>query len=222
VATAVALVAVLLGSGCGGGSSTGGDPTGPSGSTDTSAAASSAPAGVASQTPVSEGGPRVTAERLSVSMPAGLSGSSDNLDGAAVTYRGTPPPQGGPQPLVALFVEHRPVGPLEVRTQLLAKLRSAQVGAEPSGPARQVAVRGALGAQVLDWRWTYPASGSTPSGAVRLVEVVIQTAGPDQYGVKFVGPAPVLTDAAVDGLIASLRIEAATPSPSASSATASA
>jgi hypothetical protein len=152
---------------------------------------------------------QVRAERLSLGLPPGLTGPAENLDGAVATYRGTPPAEGGPQPLVALFVERRAVGSLDLRTELLTEVRSAQVGVKPTGPPRDITVPGAVGAQVVEWRWTYPARGSLPSGSVRLVEVVLQTAGPDQYGVKFVGAAPFVTDDAVNGLLASLRIDTA-------------
>ena len=69
-------------------------------------------------------------------------------------------------------------------------------------------------AEIIAQRGNRPA-GSVPSGSVRLVEVVLQTSGPEQYGVKFVGAAPFMTDDVVNGLIASLRIDATAPSGSA-------
>jgi hypothetical protein len=91
VVIAMALATVLPVSGCGG------EPR----ANESTPSATATPAG----------GQRVRTGHLALALPPGLSASADNLDGAETTYRARPH-RGGPDPLVALFVERGAVGSL--------------------------------------------------------------------------------------------------------------
>jgi hypothetical protein len=110
-------------------------------------------------------------------------------------------------PAVAVFVETGQLGPLGVRTELLRDSRKATLGVDPTGPARQVQVPGASGAAVLEWVWDYDFLADKPPVPSRQVEVLVQTPGPEQYGLLLGGPSKYLTDDVVTDFLASVALQ---------------
>ncbi len=208
---AVLLAAAVL-SACATGSAGGGAQASASGAGPSGAGASSTPpaSGSVTAAPLPAGWTRGEAEGLSFGVPPGLTlTTSGGIPEAQVTYRGAATPGGPTPPALAAFVEHGNVGPLEVRTQLVTKVRTAQLGAPPDGPARTVTVPGSVGATVTEWHWDYSVTAGADPVPSRQLEVVVQTSGSVQYGLLLGGPTPQLPDALVQTFLASLQVSPA-------------
>jgi hypothetical protein len=91
--------------------------------------------------------------------------------------------------------------------ELLRDSRKATLGVDPTGPARQVQVPGASGAAVLEWVWDYDFLADKPPVPSRQVEVLVQTPGPEQYGLLLGGPSKYLTDDVVTDFLASVALQ---------------
>lgn len=114
-------------------------------------------------------------------------------------------------PAVVVYVENGPVGPLAARAALVTRSRSAELGVQPSRPLRAVPVPGSAGAASAGWTWDQPLGATKTSVASRQVEVVVQVAGRQQYGLSLGGPATYVTDQLVAGFLASVTVSGATP-----------
>jgi hypothetical protein len=158
---------------------------------------------------VPDGWTRGSAGRLGFAVPPGLTPSADLIPQTTVTYRGVAPADGSPPPAVGVFVESGNLGPLAVRTAVVTKVRTGQLGSPPVGPSRAITVAGATGASATEWRWDYRVGPDAPTVASRQIEVVLETSGPDQYGLLFGGPEAVLSDKVVDGFLAALQVRPA-------------
>jgi hypothetical protein len=129
------------------------------------------------------------------------------MPGAAAQWTKTDSTALAVPPAVAVFAETGRVGPLGVRAELLADSRKVQLGVGPTGPARQVRVPGALGATVLEWVWDYDVLADKPPVPSRQVEVLVQTSGPEQYGLLLGGPSKYLTDQVVADFLAAVAVQ---------------
>ncbi len=206
--------AVLLGclalvpAACSGGSEATGERT-PTPAPTVSPSGSGSPTGVTPTVP--DGWAPARQDALTFALPAGFTKrpSGTGMPGAAAQWTKTDSTRLAVPPAAAVFVETGRVGPLGVRTELLKDTRTAQLGAEPKGPARAVRVPGALGATVLEWAWDYAFVADEPPVPSRQVEVVVQTSGAEQYGVLLGGPAAYLTDQVVADFLASVAVKPA-------------
>ncbi|WP_157371589.1 hypothetical protein [Angustibacter sp. Root456] len=204
-----ALVVAVALSACSGSSartSAGGDATSPS-------SASSPPSATASSSSTARptlpaGWTAVQQGRLAFALPPGFTARPEGagMPGAAAQWTKTDAPELKIPPAVAVFVETGNVGPLEVRTKLVTQARTAELGAEPVGPATDVTVPGSTGAKAVEWRWDYDFLNDQPPVPSRQIEVVVQTGGPEQYGLLIGAPAEYLTDDVVAAFTASLAV----------------
>jgi hypothetical protein len=153
----------------------------------------------------------VQQDELVLALPPGFTArpAGSGMPGAAAQWTDVDEPALA-APAVAVFVETGQVGPLELRTDLVSRARSAQLGVAPALPPRAVRVPGSVAARVLEWSWEQPVGGTRPV-ASRQVELVVQAAGRRQYGVLLGGPSWYLTDQLVhdvEGTVAVLAPEA--------------
>ena len=201
VALLVGLAGLLAAAGCSGDSTDAGST--PSSSTSPSSAATP----VASPT-VPAGWTGAQQGSLAFALPPGFTKRPEGsgMPGAAAQWTNTSDAKLAIPPAVAVFVETGAVGPLEVRTDLVGKARSAELGAQPVGPAATVDVPGSTGAKSLEWVWDYAPVQGQPAVPSRQVEVVVQTAGDEQYGLLIGGPASYLTDEIVDSFLSSIAV----------------
>jgi hypothetical protein len=128
------------------------------------------------------------------------------IPGASVSFVGRRGEGASIPAAIGAFVERGAVGPLDLRTELVTRVRNDQLRAEPVGPARTLDVPGAIGATVVEWRWDYvltPGDDPVPS---RQVEVVVQVDGPIQYALLFGAPDTVLTDGMLRYFLGSLEV----------------
>lgn len=130
------------------------------------------------------------------------------MPGAAAQWTKIDDPKLKIPPAVAVFVETENVGPLQVRTQLVTQARTAELGAQPTGPASDLQVPGSLGAQAVEWKWDYDFLRDQPPVPSRQVEVVVQTEGPEQYGLLIGGPVEFLTDDVLQDFESSIAVVA--------------
>lgn len=203
IAAGVALLAVALLAACSPDGSRGSAPPAPaipSGPTSGSTSGSTVPAG---WTAARQGDLVFALPPGSTERPAGA-----GMPGAASQWTKTDDPALQIPPAVAVFVETGRVGPLAVRTELIARARTAELGAEPVGPARPVRAPGSIGANSLEWVWDYAFLTDRPSVPSRQVEIVVQTSGQTQYGLLIGGPASYLTDELVNSFTDSVAIVA--------------
>ena len=202
VLTAAGVLAVAACS-SGGGSSSGASspsPSTPSASATTPVATPSVPAG---WTAAQQG-------RLAFALPPGFTQRPEGsgMPGAAAQWTKTDDTSLKIPPAVAVFVETDHVGPLQVRTQLITQARTAELGADPVGPATDLQVPGSIGAKAVEWTWDYDFVRGQPPVPSRQVEVIVQTAGPEQYGLLLGGPVEFLTDDVLRDFEASIAVVA--------------
>jgi hypothetical protein len=195
----LAAVALTACSGSSGGTATSAGATTPA--TSSPSAAPARPTPPPGWTPAQQG-------RLAFALPPGFTArpGGAGMPGAAAQWTKTDAPELKIPPAVAVFVETGSVGPLEVRTQLVTQARTAELGAEPVGPAGDVRVPGSTGAKVVQWRWDYDFLRDQPPVPSRQVEVVVQTDGPEQYGLLLGGPVDFLTDEVLSAFTGSLAV----------------
>jgi hypothetical protein len=201
-ALAGVLVLSLAVSGCSGGTGSASTTPSPTRSPGpTPAAAATAPTPPAGWTAAREGD-------LVFALPPGFTPRPDGsgIAGATHQWTKTDDPQLPLPPAAAVFVETGAVGPLGVRTELLRSVRSADLGAQPFGPAQPVQVPGSMGANRLEWRWDYDVLADHDPVASRQVEVLVQTAGDRQYGLMLGAPSTFLTDDVVDAFTSSIAV----------------
>ncbi len=148
--------------------------------------------------------------RLAFALPPGFTQRPEGagMPGATAQWTKTDDPQLKIPPAVAVFVETGNVGPLEVRTQLVTQARTAELGAEPAAPASDLQVPGSTGAKAVEWRWDYDFVRDQPPVPSRQVEIVVQTTGPEQYGLLLGGPVEFLTDDVLRDFEASIAVVA--------------
>lgn len=168
------------------------------------------PTPTVSRPPRPEGWTSAQHGRLAFALPPGFTQRPDGagMPGAAAQWTKADDPRLKIPPAVAVFVETENVGPLPVRTELVTRARTAELGAEPTGPARDVRVPGSLGAQAVEWKWDYDFVRGQPPVPSRQVEILVQTQGPEQYGLLIGGPVEFLTDDVLQAFEASIAVVA--------------
>jgi hypothetical protein len=184
---------------------TGPDPAGPASSRTSTAAGTPTPTG----TPTAPKGWTVTRQGdLTFALPPGFTqvAGGAGMPGAAAQWTKAGATGLAVPPAVAVFVETGRVGPLGVRTELVRRARTAELGADPFGPARPTVVPGSLGATTLEWVWDYDVVAGRRPVPSRQIEVLVQAAGPRQYGLLIGAPATYLTDDLVDAFTASIAV----------------
>lgn len=195
VVAAVAAVALTACSSDGTGSAA--QPSGATGSPTTPSTASpTTPTDAGSRPPTPPGWTAAQQGRLAFALPPGFTPRPEGagMPGAAAQWTKADDPTLKIPPAVAVFVETGNVGPLTVRTELVTQARTAELGAQPTGPASDLQVPGSLGAQAVEWKWDYDFLRDQPPVPSRQVEVIVQTQGPEQYGLLIGGPVEFLTD----------------------------
>lgn len=201
-----ALALTLAAAGCsgGGGEAATGD-TPPS----SSPPVTTAPAPAATGVPTPPSGWAPAREKdLVFALPPGFTTlpQGTGMAGAAHQWAKTDDADLSIPPAVAVFVETGAVGPLAFRTDALSKVRSVDLGAQPFGPPRALAVPGSAGANVLEWRWDYDVRKDGNPVPSRQVEVLVQTDGDAQYGLLLGAPSAFLTDDVVAAFTSSIAV----------------
>jgi len=201
----VALAAVAAAAACSSSVDGGAQPSGSAGA---ASSATAAPTGATATPSLPAGWTAAREGELSFALPPGFKvrPPGSGMPGATNQWTKTDDPQLAIPPAVAVFVETGRVGPLDVRTDLVGRARSAELGAEPVGAPREVEVPGSIGAQALEWRWDYAFVTGQPPVPSRQVEVVVQGPGPAQYGLLLGGPATYFTDELMTAFTSSLAL----------------
>lgn len=180
----------------------------PSGATGSPTASATTPTTAASRPPTPPGWTAAQQGRLAFALPPGFAPRPEGagMPGAAAQWTKTDDPKLKIPPAVAVFVETGNVGPLKVRTDLVTQARTAELGAQPTGPATDLQVPGSLGAQAVEWKWDYDFLRDQPPVPSRQVEVIVQTQGPEQYGLLIGGPVEFLTDDVLQAFESSIAV----------------
>jgi hypothetical protein len=200
-----AILLVAASAACSSGGSAGSPPAG---STGPAPAATTSPTAPAAAPTVPAGWTPARQGDLVFALPPGFTirPQGSGMPGASNQWTKTDDATLKIPPAVAVFVETGRVGPLGVRTDLIAKARTAELSADPVGPARSVQVPGSTGTNLLEWRWDYAFVAGQPAVPSRQVELVVQTSGEQQYGLLLGSPATYLTDALVEEFTSSVAV----------------
>ncbi|MGL5859249.1 MAG: hypothetical protein ACRC35_12760 [Angustibacter sp.] len=124
--------------------------------------------------------------------------------------------QPSPPPLLIVFVEREPVGPLSISEPMTrAQLEDALPGAT-LGPSTRVPVTGATDAVQFDVRYTTRASTSildTPLRAtpVRQRELLVDVPGLPKYGLRYAAPSADFDEVIWAGLLRSFTVRVGFP-----------